>query len=52
MKSKIVLLERDTGDEIIVNNTFDNLNQCIEHLEMVKNHKNYIIKKVEFKECD
>ena len=50
MKSKIIVLDRTTGEKITINNTFKNLNQCIEHLEMIKKKEYIIIKKVEFKE--
>ena len=50
MKSQIIFLERATGETLILNNTFENLEQCIEHLEAIKKHKNIIIKKVKFSE--
>ena len=48
MKSKIIMLERQTGDTLTINNTFESLEQCIEHLETIKKCKNIIIKQVKF----
>lgn len=52
MKSKIIILEKQTGDTLTINNTFESLEQCIEHLETIKESKNIIIKQVKFIESD
>ena len=49
MTSEIIILEKQTGDTLTVNNTFKNLEQCIEHLETIKKCKNIIIKEITFK---
>ncbi|MCI9585695.1 MAG: hypothetical protein HFH45_03580 [Bacilli bacterium] len=51
MTSKITILEKTTGEILKLNNAFNNINECIEHLESIKQCKNIIIKKVEFKEA-
>lgn len=50
MTSKITVLEKTTGETLNINNTFNNINECIEHLETIKKCKNIIIKKVKFEE--
>lgn len=52
MKSKIIILEKATGETLTINNTFKNINECIKHLETIKKVNNIIIKKIMFEmEC-
>ena len=46
MTSEIIILEKQTGDTLTINNNFKDLKQCIEHLETIKKSKNIIIKEI------
>ena len=48
MISNITIMHTQTGDTLKINNTFQSLEQCIEHLEYIKRSKDVIILDVHF----